>query len=457
VVGGAGDLSVQVNTGGDDSYALDDGAKIAVIGGGPTGSFFSIFALKMAQMVGKELDITIFEPKDFTREGPGGCNRCGGVISELLVQTLAIEGINLPDSVVRKGINSYKLHTNCGSTSIATPSFEKTVATVYRGGGPKGLAGSDNESFDQFLLDQAVSAGAVRDFTKVDRVEYNNGRPVLFSGERELITADLVVGAFGVNSDSAKVFENVGFGYSGPRTVSTAIAEVELPDGEILQRLGDSIHLFLVPIKGMKFAAIIPKGNHVTVCILGKNLNTKFIKRFLNDPVVTQVLPASVTEKLSCGCFPKMSTSAAKKPFTNRIVACGDAGSSRLFKDGIGAAYFMGKAAAKTAVFQGVSERHFRRHYYPVYKSLITDNYFGRVLFTFTDMFKFIKILTRTMLGTVGKEQGRKNGRATLSDILWDMFTGSERYKKVFFRAISVRMFFDMFTQMVRALVKRTS
>ena len=56
----------------------------------------------MAKMVGKELNITIFEPKDFTKDGPGGCNKCGGIISELLVQTLAVEGINLPDAVVRR-------------------------------------------------------------------------------------------------------------------------------------------------------------------------------------------------------------------------------------------------------------------------------------------------------------------------------------------------------------------
>jgi len=89
-----------------DSSTLGDGANIAVIGGGPTGSFFSIFALKMAKMVGKKLNITIFEPKDFTKDGPGGCNRCGGIISELLVQNLAVEGINLPDSIVQRGINA---------------------------------------------------------------------------------------------------------------------------------------------------------------------------------------------------------------------------------------------------------------------------------------------------------------------------------------------------------------
>ncbi|HXX82166.1 MAG TPA: hypothetical protein VEI46_11495 [Thermodesulfovibrionales bacterium] len=79
-----------------DAYVLEDGAHIGVVGRGPTGSFFSIVALKMARMMGKQIRLTIFEPKDFTKDGPAGCNRCGGIISELLVQTLAVEGHQSP-------------------------------------------------------------------------------------------------------------------------------------------------------------------------------------------------------------------------------------------------------------------------------------------------------------------------------------------------------------------------
>ena len=167
-----------------NSIDLKDGAKIAVIGGGPTGSFFSIFALKMAKMIGKELNITIFEPKDFTKDGPGGCNRCGGIISELLVQTLAIEGINLSDSVVRKGINSYVLHTNRGEVNIDTPLLEKTIATVYRGGGPKGMIGEGKESFDNFLLKQAISEGAVHKQFRIDQYRAAGEAGSLFKRKR---------------------------------------------------------------------------------------------------------------------------------------------------------------------------------------------------------------------------------------------------------------------------------
>src|SRR4030067_2801348 len=104
-------------------YTLDNDARIAVIGGGPAGSLFSIFALKLAKMVDKKIDITIFEPKDFTKDGPAGCNHCGGVISELLIQSLAVEGINIPPDVVQRGIDSYVLHTERGDVFIESTAF----------------------------------------------------------------------------------------------------------------------------------------------------------------------------------------------------------------------------------------------------------------------------------------------------------------------------------------------
>lgn len=444
-------------SGKDDQFFLDDGAEIAVIGGGPTGSFFTIFSLKMAKMVGKKLNVTIFEPKDFTKDGPAGCNRCGGVISELLVQTLAVEGINLPDSVVQKGINSYNLHTNHGSVYIATPAHEKTIATVYRGGGPKGIIGSGMESFDKFLLDTAVKEGAVHSPVRVDRIDYKNNRPVLFSQDQKVHEPDLVVGAFGVNSSTSKIFEDIGFGYKKPVTTTTAIAEIGFDSNIISEYFGNSIHFFLLPGKDIKFTAMIPKGTYVTLCILGKKLGVNAVEEFLGNPVVKNILPKNVKYELKCRCLPKMNIRAPKVPFADRVVMCGDAGSTRLFKDGMGAAYMMGKAAAKTAVFQGVSKQHFREHYYPAYKSLIIDNWFGAYLYTITDLYRTYKLLTKGMLQVVKDEQMDPDDPKRFSSILWDMFTGNERYKNIFNTAISLPMHLNIWREFVRILMGRGS
>lgn len=435
------------------TYSLEDGADIAVIGGGPSGSFFSIFALKMANMIGKKFNLTIFEPKDFTKHGPEGCNRCGGVISEFLVQALAVEGINFPDSVVQRGINSYNLHTRHGNVYIATPSSERTIATVYRGFGPLGTVEQGKESFDNFLLKMAIEEGALVNHAKIDRVEYRNRKPALFANGNKILDADLVVGAFGVNTPTAKIFEDMGFGYKKPATITTAIAEIALDKNLITEHFGSSIHLFLLPTGNIKFAAMIPKNTHVTLCILGENISTNIVNDFLNDPVVGSVLPK--TYQIKCRCLPKMNISAPSKPFTNRVVVCGDAGSTRLFKDGLGAAYLMGKSIAKTVVFEGVSNEHFRKYYLPVYKSIVVDNYYGRSLFMFTDIFRKKKLLCKGMLEVVQKEQRGHHKHKRLSSILWDMFTGNERYKNIFFNSISVELNMNLFREFINGLLKR--
>ncbi|NQU09869.1 hypothetical protein HQ590_03695 [bacterium] len=437
-----------------DSYILNDGARIGVIGGGPTGAFFAIFARKMAKMIDLDLEVTVFEPKQFAKCGPAGCNRCGGVISELLVQTLAMEGITLPDAVVQRGINSYQLHTDRGTVSIATPFLENTIATVYRGGGPLGLVAKDKESFDDFLLRQAVAEGAVHDPARVDRVEWEDDKPCLVLQGNRRYQADLVVGAYGVNTGTGSLFESLGFGYEKPPTVTTAIAEIGLNREELARRFGQSIQLFLLPIPGIKFAAMIPKGTYVTICILG-DVTGETVNTFLSHPVVQAVLPPGETQRLSCRCLPKMNVRAPREPVADRVVVCGDAGSTRLFKDGLGAAYLMGKAAATTAIFHGVSREHFQEQYLPIYRSLVRDNQYGQFLFWVTDFYKRSGLLTRAMLTVVEREQRRAGRAKPLSSMLWNMFTGNERYRNIFYGSLSPAMNLAFARALAGALVRR--
>jgi len=76
---------------------------------------------------------------------------CGGVVSESLVQILATEGINLPTTVVQRGIDSYVLHMKEGSVTIDTPLHEKRIAVMHRGAGPRGMKRIEWRSFDGFL------------------------------------------------------------------------------------------------------------------------------------------------------------------------------------------------------------------------------------------------------------------------------------------------------------------
>ena len=434
-----------------DEPALSDESQIAVIGGGPSGSFFSIFLLKMAKMMGLKLRVTIFEPKDFKKDGPAGCNKCGGIISELLVQMLAVEGITLDDRVVREGIVAYRLHTDEGEVTIAAPNLERRIASVYRGGGPKGMIAGDYESFDHYLLQQAIAEGAKHQPVKIDRIEMRESRPVLFSQETELMTADLMVGAYGLSTTS-KLFEGLGFGYHEPPAITTAIAELKMTEETVHDVFGNTINLFLLPDKGLKFAAMIPKGDYVTLCLLGTTIEADTVTKFLAKPIVKRFLD-STAYTVECRCLPKMNVGAPKVPYTDRVVVCGDCGSTRLFKDGLGAAYLMGKALAKTVVFHGVGKQHFENVYRPVYDSIIQDNMFGRIMFTATDIMRKNRILTRGMLETVREEQ-QSVGPRLHSTVLCEMFTGNERYKNIFPKTLSPRMNLSLATNSLKEMVR---
>jgi hypothetical protein len=200
---------------------------------------------------------------------------------------------------------------------------------------------------------------------------------------------------------------------------------------------------------------MIPKGTYVTICILGKNVTNDTVNEFLAHPIVKNVFLNSSEYKLNCRCLPKMNIKAPKMGFADRMVICGDAGSTRLFKDGLGAAYIMGKAAATTAVFQGVSKEHFKKYYYPVYKKMIVDNRFGRFLFKVTDLFKKHGVLTQAMLSIVRREQMRDDSEKILSSVLWNMFTGNERYKNIFYSTFKLPMHGDLWTAIGRVKTRR--
>ena len=84
----------------NSNYTLENGSRVAVIGGGPAGCFFSIFFIRLAQLLDLDIHVDIFEYRNFKADGPAGCNMCAGVISEGLVQLLSIEGIIIPDNLI---------------------------------------------------------------------------------------------------------------------------------------------------------------------------------------------------------------------------------------------------------------------------------------------------------------------------------------------------------------------
>ncbi len=372
----------------NDSPALklDNGSQIAVVGGGPAGSFFSYFFLDLAERVGLDVNVDIYEQQDFSRCGPAGCNHCAGTLSESMVQILGAEGINIPSNVVQRGIDSYVLYMNVGTVRIKTSIQEKRIATMYRGAGPLGEKDVNGESFDGFLQRLAVKKGAQIIRERVGNINFDDNLPIVISRKGLSKTYDLIVGAVGVNTTTLKLFEQLKSGYRQPRITKTFLCEYLLGDEMVKRYFGNSIHIFLLNIPRLKFAAIIPKGNYVTMCLIGEGIDKQLIKSFLETAEVKQCFPSdwNLFKERPCQCFPKINIKGTIKPFADRLVLIGDCAVTRLYKDGIGAAYSTAKAAATTAIFQGVSSDDFKQHYLPTCKSISNDNTIGKIIFTFT-------------------------------------------------------------------------
>jgi flavin-dependent dehydrogenase len=417
--------------------ALDDGSRIGVIGGGPAGSFFSYFLLDMAQRVGIDIQLDIYESRDFSVPGPTGCNMCGGIVSESLVQTLATEGINLPPTVVERGIDAYVLHMDAGNVSIETPLHEMRIAAVHRGAGPKGTKDIKWRSFDGYLLELAVEKGSNLVQGRVDGIVWNGSFPQVKTKDGSPQDYDLLVVAMGVNTGALKLFEGLELGYKPPKTTKTYICELYLGEEIIQKHLGNSIHLFLPKIPRLDFACLIPKGDFATMCLMGQDIDQHLVQSLMDTSEVRECLPADwrMPEDF-CHCSPRMNTQGAIQPFADRIVFIGDSGVTRLNKDGIGAAYRTAKAAAVTAIFDGISAEDFRRHYWKVCQAIKRDNRYGKLIFSFTHQIQRRRFMRRGVLRTVFREQGSKGNSKRLSMVFWDTFTGSAHYRDVFLRTL---------------------
>jgi len=416
---------------------LDDGSRVAVIGGGPAGSFFTYFLFEMAERIGMELAVDIYEPKDFSKAGPQGCNMCGGIISESLVQLLATEGINLPSSVVQRGIDSYVLHMDVGTVRIEPTRREKRIAAVYRGAGPRGTVESRWHSFDAHLLELAKGRGAQVHHERVEGIDRDRGKPRITTKKGTSAGYDLLVGAVGVNTGALKLFEEMRAGYRAPGLTKTYICELFLGERTIKTYFGNAMHMFLLNLPRLEFAALIPKGDYVTMVMLGTGIDKILVEAFFATPEVRKCFPADWSPPADfCRCSPAINISSAVKPFGDRMVLIGDSGVSRLYKDGIGGAYRTAKAAARTAVFEGVAEEDFRKGYLPVCRSLSMDNGIGKVVFGITSLIQKTTVLRKGLLRMTAAEQESRRWHPRMSDVLWDTFTGSAPYKDVFRRSL---------------------
>ena len=116
------------------------------------------------------------------------------------------------------------------------------------------------------------------------------------------------------------------------------------------------------------------------------------------------------------------------------MVFVGDCAVSRLYKDGIGAAYRTAKAAARTAVFEGLSADCFEQHYWPLCRTINADNRLGKMVFRGASWVRGSRLARRAVVGMTAEERALAAPRRRMSRVLWDMFTGSASYRSIIVR-----------------------
>ncbi len=441
-------------------FRLRDGSRIAVIGGGPAGSFFAHFARKFAARNGLDVTIAIFDGKDFLERGPRGCNLCAGVIAVSLEKQLEQEGIRIPETRIISRLEGYSLHIGketlrltCRENSI------RDIAAVFRGNGPRFSSFSDVISFDDFLLSHARDREVAVISEPVWELEMPR-RPadpigLLFGnrGTPRRFEADLVVGAFGVNTQFTTKVRKLGFGYRPPRTLTTYQAEIRLGEDAVKRLFQNDIHVYMARSSAIRFATITPKADYVTVTLVGKSdASLRLAEEFFEREEIRRALPPA---KPKCFCYPRIAVSPARRPFSHRLVLIGDAAFSRHYKNGIESAFTTAKLAAEAAFCHGVDAASLSSGYLkPARKQIVMDNLYGRALFRLNDGISSVPILARSHFDLASRRNSRP-APMSIRFILWNMFTGEIPYRRIFARLLDIQLQSALFLNTIALLFRQ--
>ena len=448
-----------------ESLHLKDGSQVAVIGAGPAGTFFAQFARRLAGEKGLDLSITLFDAKNFLCQGPSGCNMCAGVVSENLVEKLKQINIVLPAEKVQRTISGFYYRSRAGGFLLNQVADRKNIVTVFRGNGPRYCIDDTNISFDDFLLDHVKRQGAkviskpvsaiVLPIYPADKIQLVYGT----KNNKKKFAADLVVCAFGLNTKMISHLKSLAFGYQPPRTLKAYQAEYLLGRDFIKKKYGNNIYIFAMGLKRLRFVAIVPKDEYITVSLVGReDANKNDLAEFMKSKLMGEILPDGwLMSNKYCHCQPLIATTPAKHPFTDRLVIIGDASFSRYYKNGLESAFVTARLAAETAFNSGISKAAFRQGYHKQAKKLIIkDNFYGRALFRVDDFISQRDQLAKIFFQLTNPKN--KNSIAVrLQQILWNLFTGNIPYRKIFLKTLKPLLLFRLFLAIINIPFKKSN
>lgn len=403
---------------------LRDGASVGVIGAGPAGSFFALHLCTLLRKAGRQAGVTLIDRKVFSSSGPIGCNMCAGAIGPAIVGKIRDLSMVFDKRVISRIADGYEIHGRDVSVTVRHPERGE-IYTVFRGGGPVTQAG-ETKSFDQYLLDSAIATGAEFIHERVEGIDKtSNGYRLAFTGgtTRDF---DFLVGAFGVNSS---IFRKIGIGYVPPETWHSVQAEIPAGNEFIVGRLRNRIHIIPAHGKNIRFLAITPKEDFLTLTGIGEHVKISDLE---NERSVNRALAGLLPEdaRILCHCHPQLPVGVAMNPYSDRMAIIGDAFISRYLKNGIESSHDTARFLAEAIIGHGVSKTALNEHFYrPCLRKFRYDNLWGKALFGVYESVLRKGRLSDAYLKSVISDAAA--GNMAQERILWSVFAGDAPYREI--------------------------
>jgi len=391
----------------------DSGAlRVLIVGGGPAGTSCALSLVRLASRMGRRVKVTLFEHKSFGKH----YNQCMGVLSPPIVEIMRdCLGLALPGELVQRVIKGYWLHTDRRSIYLTDSSSSNPEPSLV----------TRRVFLDGYLLAKVESAGVDIFSTRVTDMEFNHDRVNLYA-ESGSFEGDILVCAFGLDRQMCEALGR-RTGYRPPDFLETVVTKMH-PGQEVVNSFGDQIHAFLPRRREIEFAAMVPKGNHITAIAAGRKVTSSTMHEFLASPVCSRVLKFPYqAEDVFKGNFP---ICRAKHFYGNRYITIGDsAGLVRPFKGkGINTAILSGYFAARNILERGISREALSR-IEDDFSEQIGDLWYGRAarwmashLSRFSAFDPVLKVA-----------QSEQN----LHQALFDSVSAQDTYRNIFKRIVS--------------------
>ncbi|MBI3957202.1 MAG: FAD/NAD(P)-binding protein [Chloroflexi bacterium] len=410
--------------------AFPDNGHAVLIGGGPAGAACALALQRQAALAGRSVRITVLEGKQFGVESH--YNQCVGVLSPPLAHLMEEElGVPFPAHLSRGEITGYVVHTDREEIVL---DGDRHPSTALR-----------RVHFDAYMLDAVRERGIPVLTTRAVDLEFHADYIVVYT-ESMPLQADVVVGAFGLDEGSAAIFSRLT-GYRPPSSLASVVTKYH-PGPAEMAAFGSRIHAFLPAEPSIEFGGVTPKGNHLTINIVGDAVDVKRMQEFLDMPSVRAVLPnldnAGAYDANDLRFFKgRFPCSLAHGYYGDRFVLVGDAaGLVRAFKGkGVTSGVLTGIRAAHTIVQAGISRQAFHDAYRSANHDIISDLPFGRTMRVLTIWF--------ARLGLLDPLVRAAHQDANLQAALFDAVSAHAPYRQVMARILRPRTLLSILGQML--------